>query len=206
MSETQYEVDQKSHSKQAFNGFFKGLLASIPFVGSPIVGAWDGYWGSRLEETVKYITTAVIKLGEEKIDKQYIESEEYLDLFTLALRTRMQSRSRQKAKFILGMLLESMQKNRSERFQTSDKEAFLFLLDRLTEREMDFLYQFSQGTYSGKSKNDIYQSGDDLALAVDALLTNGILREEDTWEKHLAESMRGREFIAYLKILAETDC
>ena len=26
----------------------------------------------------------------------------------------------------------------------------------------------------------IYQSGDDLALAVDALLTNGILREEDT--------------------------
>lgn len=28
---------------------------------------------------------------------------------------------------------------------------------------------------------------------------------EDTWEKHLAESMRGREFIAYLEVLAKTD-
>lgn len=205
MPETQHELDQKNHVKQACNGLFKGLIASIPFIGSPITGAWDGYWGSRLEETVELLTAAVDKLGEEKIDTQYVTSEEYLDLFTLALRTRMQSRSKQKAKFILGMLIESMQKNRDERFQISEKESFLFLLDRLTEREMDFLYRFSKGEYSGKSKNDIYQSGDDLALAVDGLLTNGILREEDTWQKHLAESMRGREFVAYLKILAEAD-
>jgi hypothetical protein len=110
------EIKTASDILQAFNGFFKGLVDSIPFVGSPIVGAWDGYWGSLFEETVEYLATAVIKLGEEKIDKQYIESEEYLDLFTLALRTRMQSRSQQKAKFILGMLLESMQKIRDERF------------------------------------------------------------------------------------------
>ena len=137
MSETQYEVDQKRHSKQAFNGIIKGLFASIPFIGSSIVGALDGYWSSRFEETVEHLTTAVIRLAEEKIDKQYIESKEYLDLLTLALRIRMQSRSRQKAKFILGMLLESMQKNRDERFQTSDKESFVQLLDRLSEREKE---------------------------------------------------------------------
>jgi len=58
--------------------------------------------------------------------------------------------------------------------------------------------------HRGKSKNDIYQSGDELGLAVDGLLTNGVIREDDTWEKHIVESMRGREFIAYLKVLATT--
>lgn len=198
------EIDHKIHLKQAAIGACKGLLSSIPYVGSPIVGTWDSYWNSRFQETVKKLSTAVEQLGEEKIDKQYIESEEYLDLFHAALRCRLQSRSQTKAKFILGMLVESMQKDRNARFQTSDKESFLFILDRLTEKEMDFLYHFSQGEYQGKSKNDIYQSSDELGLAVDGLLTNGVIREDDTWEKHLVESMRGREFIAYLKMLAVT--
>jgi len=204
MSEIECKIDQKTHRKQAGIGAFKGLLSSIPFVGSPIVGAWDSYWNSRFQETVEQLSVAVEKLGEEKLDKQYVESEEYVDLFHAALRSRLQSRSQAKAKFILGMLVESMQKDRDARFQTSDKELFLFILDRLTEKEMDFLYRFSQGEYRGKSKNDIYQSGDELGLAVDGLLTNGVIREDDTWEKHLVESMRGREFIAYLKVLAIT--
>jgi len=206
MAEVQYEVDQKRHLKQAgigvVVGVIKGLIASIPVIGSSITAAWEGYQGSRLQEAIDYLTAAVTKLGEDKIDKQFIESEEYVDLFNLALRTRMQSRCKEKAKFILGMLIESMQKNRAERFQTSEKESFLFILDRLTEKEMAFLYRFSQSEYRGKSKNDIYQNGDDLALAVDGLLTKGLLREDDTWEKHLVESMLGREFIAYLKILS----
>ena len=61
------------------------------------------------------------------------------------------------------------------------------------------------GEFIGKSKNDIYQTDEGLAKAMDGLLAYGILREGDTWQKHLAESMLGREFIAYLKILAKTD-
>ena len=62
---------------------------------------------------------------------------------------------------------------------------------------MNFLYRFLQGECRGKSKNDIYQSGAELGLAVDGLLTNGVIREDDTWDKHLVESFHGREFIAY---------
>ena len=62
---------------------------------------------------------------------------------------------------------------------------------------MNFLYRFLQGEYRGKSKNDIYQTGDELGLAVDGLLTNGVIHEGDTWDKHLVESVGGREFIAY---------
>ncbi len=202
MSEIECEIDQKMHFKQAGRGAFKGFLSSVPFVGSSIIGAWDSYWNSRFQETVEQLSKAVEKIGEEKIDKQYVESEEFIDLFHAAILSRLQSRSQKKAKFILGMLVESMQKDRDARFQTSDKESFLFILGRLTEREMDFLSRFSQGEYRGKSKNDIYQISEELGFAIDGLLINGIIREDGTWEKHLIESMLGRKFIAYLKTLA----
>ena len=72
MSEIECEIDQKTHRKQARIGAFKGLLSSIPFVGSPIVGAWDSYWNSRFQETVEQLSVAVEKMGEEKIDKPYV--------------------------------------------------------------------------------------------------------------------------------------
>lgn len=204
MNEDVRKVDHAKHLKQAAIGGFKGLIASIPYIGSPAMEAWDGYWNSRLQDTVDQLSAAIIRIDEEKIDKEYIESEECADLFYIAFRIRMQSRSEKKAKFILGMLLESVQKNRDIRFQTSQKESFLFILDQLTEEEMDFLFHFSQGVYNQKSKNDIYQIGDNRqGIAVDSLLSKGILREDNTWSKHLAESMLGREFIAYVKILAK---
>lgn len=101
------------------------------------------------------------------------------------------------------MLVESVQKNRNSRFHTSQKESFLNILDQLTEEEMDFLFHFSEGEYHQKSKSDIYKIGHiRLGIALDGLLSKGILREDDTWAKLLVESMLGQEFIAYLKVLA----
>jgi len=104
------------------------------------------------------------------------------------------------------MLVESVQKDRDARFSCDLKETFLFILNQLTEDEMNFLYDFSRGEYLQKSKNDIYGIGDSYAIAIDGLLSKGILREKasasGSWNKYISESMLGREFIEYLKKLA----
>lgn len=92
--ENVYEINHGKHLKQVAIGGFKGLIASIPFIGSPAVGAWDSYWNSRFQDTIDQLSTAITRIGEEQIDKEYIVSEECADLFYKAFRTRTQSRSK----------------------------------------------------------------------------------------------------------------
>jgi hypothetical protein len=113
------------------------------------------------------------------------------------------SRSKKKAKFIIGLLTETLRKDRSTDFSISLKETFLFLLDQLTDEEMNLLYRFSQEEYLNKSKDQIYKMGDKCkSIALDGLIAKGILREDNTWEKKIIESMLGQEFICYIKLLA----
>jgi len=103
------------------------------------------------------------------------------------------------------MITESIQENRNLRFDTSIKMSFISLLDQLSEEELIFLSKFSKGEYQQKSKNDIYQGGDNkMAIALDCLLAKGLLREgESTRNYCLCVTMLGREFIAYVEMLAE---
>ncbi len=188
-------MNQSKHIIKGIIGGAKGLISQIPCIGAPLVGAWEGYWHSRSEDLIKQLCSAIDKLDKEKIDLNYVPSEEFVDLFRKASKIRIESRSVQKAKFILGMLIESMQKDRDTRFSCDLKETFLFILDQLTENEMHFLYEFSQNKYSQKSKNDIYGMGDNYAIAIDGLLSKGILRERETWNKHISESMLGQVLI-----------
>jgi hypothetical protein len=198
------ESNQINHFKQCLIGGVKGLLSTIPFSGSAAIGAWEGYWNSRLEDTITSLSENIEKLGKEKIDQDYIESEEFMDIFLKGLRIRQNSRSKEKARFIVDLFTESLSKARNLHFTVTLKETFLSILDQLSDNEMIFLVQFSNGKYHQKSKNDIYKIGNDLqGIALDGLLAKGILREDDTWVKHIKESILGREFIAYLKLLAQ---
>lgn len=202
---TPLTAQQVKDIKQAAIGAIKGLISSIPLVGGPIIGAWDGFGSSRLDDTIKQLSTRIEKLGEEKIDMTFVKSEEFIDLLHKGLRIRLQHRSKQKAKFIYGMLIESISQDRDLRFSTALKESFLSILDQLSDEEMIFLHDFSHGKYTGKSQDDIYQIGDKEGIAMDGLLAKRILRIDSTWEQNIAESMIGREFITYLKLLAYED-
>lgn len=199
------EISNNKHIKQIGVGGLKGLISGISVIGSIIAGAYDSYQNSRQEDIVQQLSQRIEKLGQDKIDIEYIKSEEFIDLIQKAIKVWLQSRSKQKAKFILGLLTESLRKDRDQHFSTALKESFLSVLDQLTDDEMLFLYDFSKGKFQGKSKDTIYQSGDVEGVAMDTLLAKGILREDSTWNKHIVESMFGREFIAYLKLLAKED-
>ncbi len=180
-------------------------ISTIPVIGTLLTSTWTAYNNSRFQDMVDNLSKQLLQLGEEKLDKEYISSEEFIDLFNLALKTRIQHRSTQKAKFIYGLIIESVSKARSFAFSTSLKESFLHCLDQLSDEELHFLYEFSQDKLHQKSRDAIYQISDQYGIAVDGLISNGILRVDGTWQQAIALTMLGREFIAYMKTLAYTD-
>lgn len=187
-------------------GALKGLFSTIhPVIGPLLIGAWDGYQSSRLEEMIQQMSNAIAKLGEEKIDLPYILGEEFYDLFHKAARVRLLSRSIKKVKLIDGLLIESFEKDRNLRFSTALKESFLLVLDQLTDEEIIFLNEFIQDKYKEKSIEEIYQMGNSEGIVVDCLIAKGILRIDSTWGQHVVESMFGKEFVAYLKIFAKEE-
>lgn len=182
-------------------GALKSLFSLIPPF-AIVLGAWDGYKSARLVEFVEELSNKISRIDEDKIDAAYIESEEFYDLFQKCLRVRLQHRSKLKAKFILGLITESVSKDRNQRFNTSIKESFLTLLDEMSDVEQVFLSDFAKGEYKKKSRRDVYQGKDPYtAIALDALYTKGILKDADTWEKCIEISALGREFIEYITIL-----
>lgn len=184
-------------------GAIKQAIGSVPVIGGMILGMLDGIEKIRADEMMKAFSARIESLEKSKIDVAMIKSEEFLDLFCQAIRVRTRHRSQQKAKFIVGLLTDSIKVERLARFGIEIKETFLMLLDQLSDGELQFLCDFAKGDYEGKSKVNIYQSADKpQAIALDLLLSKGILTEDWTWEKNIKASELGQEFIAYLKHLA----
>jgi hypothetical protein len=198
----QAKLDRVQAAKAVVKGGLKGLLSSIPVIGDVVLGGWDGYLGARSDAFVVQLSQAIQRLDESKIDKEFIQGEEFFDLFQKAWRSYLQTRSKEKARLILGIIVETLQMDRAARFSVSIKESFLFLLDQMTDGEVEFLRQFAQGKYLQKSRDDVYQMGDAEAVALDGLFAKEVLRPDSTWKQSIAESMLGREFIQYIKLLA----
>ncbi len=194
---------EKYKVQEQVAGAFKGLIASVPCIGSPLIGAWEGYHSARMKDAINSLSERVEKLGAEKIDYGYIESEEFVDLFFKILRAIQQSRSRKKAKLFESFLIESMGQDRNLQYSIELKEIFVATLSGLSDTAIEALYLFSKGRFSQKGRESVYQMGDtSQAIAVDELFANGILMREGPWNPPIVASKLGQELIAYLNVLA----
>lgn len=196
------EKKQIKAIEASINSSIKALVSCVPVI-SLILAARDGYQSSRSEDAINELSEKVLNMKQEKIDKEYIESEEFFDLFSKAMRIRLQSRSKEKARFIVGLLVESMRKDRNKVFSGSLKDLFLSILDQLSNEEMIFLHDFSQGSYHQKPKGDIYQMSEGQGLAMDLLIAKGILTQDSTWDQYVIATTFGKKFIDYIKFLAQ---
>lgn len=188
--------------KGTAEGAFKSLFSLIPPF-SLALGAWDGYQNARAIELMEELLEKIARIDDKKIDAAYIESEEFYDLIQKSFKIRMQHRSKLKAKFVINLITESVCKDRDSRFNTSIKETFLVLLDGMSDIELIFLSDFAKGEYFEKSRRDVYQGDNDKSIALDVLYTKGILKDADTWVKHIDVTKLGQEFIEYIKILSK---
>lgn len=147
----------------------------------------------------------VNEIKEEKIDKEQIIGEAFIDFLNRALEVLLHSSSEKKVKIILNMIIESVKKDRDLRFSYELKENFLFILEKLTDYEIDFLCEFAQYKYIHLSTKDIYELSDQHGIAMDGLILKGILQKQNRLTKPIELSMRGIEFIRYFAILVHKE-
>ncbi|MCE5315976.1 MAG: hypothetical protein LLG04_01255 [Parachlamydia sp.] len=186
----------------AIYGALMGQISSIPILGGAVTGALDRTQQIRADEFLQSLYDKIACIGNEKVDKNFLRTEECADLFLHAIRVRMRHRSQQKAKFIVGLMTESVLIERDPRFTVNLKESFLNLIDQLTDDDLYFLKEFREGKYMKMNKDDVYSKLDQKAVSLDHLMALGIISEESTWQKHITLTMRGREFYDYLEIIA----
>lgn len=144
----------------------------------------------------------VKRIDSQKLDKEYIQSEEFVDLLSQAMRARIRHRSQEKAKVLLQLINNCICIDRSNRYETDFKETFIWIIDQLTQSEMKFLADFSEGVYQEKCRSDVYESGRKSdSIALDGLVSKGLLGDDDTWAKCIKATTLGEEFLEYLKFL-----
>lgn len=201
-------IGQKNQNKLEgiAEGAFKGLVSLLPPVFGIALGAWDGYSNARWVEFIEELTYKVSRIEEKKIDFEYIKSEEFYDLFQKSCKVRLQHRSKLKAKFILDMITESISKDCDLRFNTNLKERFLVLIDDMSDVELLVFSDFAKHEYAQKSRADVYNEKDKpTTIALDELYAKEMLKDADTWDKHIELSALGKEFFEYISILSNQD-
>ncbi len=195
------KLTSKSRFMAAGAGSIKGLLSELPYIGPAVIGAWDGYHASRQDEFVNELSEQLKNLDDKKVDQDYIHSEEFYDLFYKALRIRCLHRSKIKARFILGLVLNSVTNDRDREISTSLKEQFLSILDPLSDEEMKLLYDFSTGEYTRTTKEQFYEKAK--GVEIDGLIAKSILAVDATWDQCIILTAFGKKFVDYMCVLAK---
>lgn len=192
---------KKGLLKDLIVGGVKSSLSLFPPF-SVAIGAWEGYQDGRKEHFINELSKRISKIEDEKIDRNFVKSEEFYDLFYKCCRLRLQHRSLKKAEFIVNLIGESISVGRDDRFNVSLKESFLDLIDLMSDIELTFLGKFERGDFPEKTRNDFYKETDkSQAIALDGLYKHGIIKDKDTWDKPIEASVLGREFLEYVKVL-----
>ena len=195
------KLTNKNHLISAGAGSIKGIISGLPYIGPAVIGAWDGYCASRQNEFINELSEQLNNLDNKKVDQDYIDSEEFYDFFHRALRTRCLHRSKIKARFILGLVLNSVTNDRDREVSTSLKEQFLSILDQLSDEEMKLLYDFSEGKYTSTTKEQFYKKAK--GVEIDGLIAKSILTVNAAWDQCIILTAFGEKFISYMRILAK---
>jgi len=186
----------------SLNGVIIQAIGNVPFIGGIIQGVLSGIEQKRAREFIHGMVERVNRIDSQKVDEEYVKSEEFIDLLSQAIRARIRHRSKEKAEVLLRLINDSICLDRSRRYEADFKETFIWIIDQLTQSEMIFLADFSKGVYQEKCKSDVYKSerkSDSIAL--DGLVSKGLLGDDDTWDKHVKATSLGEEFLDYLKYL-----
>lgn len=151
------EKISKDYSNNLGLRFYVSL---IPTIGGTIDLLMTSKWQDSIKKRIKIFFDAVKEefddIEENKIDKKFLESEEFMDLFinllNLASKTRSNDKIRIYTKILKGSLII-----KNDEFNSED---YLHVLEELTPNELSFAKQFydlkiAKNEYLSESQNDI---------------------------------------------------
>lgn len=116
----------------------RALINAIPYIGGSIdillSSSGQSFIQKRIERFIEELNRQVSQLGDNKINKDFLNTEEAFDLiikaFNAASRTRQQEKLKLYSKIIKGALTEGRE------FEEDDPETFLRIIEELTVKEL----------------------------------------------------------------------
>lgn len=125
---------------------FRGIVASIPYIGSSIDAIISGYGEKirqkRIDQTITILKDDMAKIEQKKIDKTFLDGEEFYDLalrvFRYSLRTRHSKKITLYCKILAGSVLLD---NRNERHSAEDFLGFVSELSLIDIRVAAEIYK-----------------------------------------------------------------
>jgi hypothetical protein len=129
------------------------LVQLVPMIGSAI-DAYFGTWGQNIREDrlvalIDGLSEAVRSVGEDKLDRSFLETEEFYDLLTRAGRAAMETRDREKIRMYAALLIGAAVHPAAT--TPLEPEAALVSLISLTPTEVSLLRVIIDKTAGGAS-------------------------------------------------------
>lgn len=152
----------------------RAYIQMIPIVGGSVdlllTSKWHKISQKRLEIFIEAVTEEFALIEETKVDRQFLETEEFFDLVIKALNLVIKTRSSEKIKLYAKILQGSLTKSNS----TFHAEDYLNVLEELTEKELVFAKCF----YELKSKNEPYLKDDQNDISYTSMSFLNVSKEE----------------------------
>lgn len=140
----------KSVSKHVSIGLIKGALNSIPVIGAyldeGIFEVRSRIKQERFEKLVNYLQDQVKMLGDNAINKAFLESEEFIDLFDNVVEKSLKTRHEEKIE-LYAKILSSSIKN-GELTDYDSELSFINIIDNLTVNELIVIKNLSLKKYA----------------------------------------------------------
>jgi hypothetical protein len=116
----------------------RALINAIPYIGSSIdillSSSGQSFISKRIEKFIEELNRQVLQLSDDKINKDFLNTEEGFDLivkaFSSASRTRQHEKLKLYSKIVKGALTEGKE------FEEDDPEIYLRIIEELTVKEL----------------------------------------------------------------------
>jgi hypothetical protein len=132
------KVLEKGAEKYSQNAYLRAIVSAIPGIGSSMDVLFSDIWmkkqAERIEGWIGFLHKEMESVKEEKLNNDYLQSDEFLDLtvsaMTAATRTRNEEKQKLYAKILKGAVL-------TEGDAADDPEEYLTMLQELSPKELE---------------------------------------------------------------------
>lgn len=133
---------RKKDISQNWESLIRSFFGLTPFAGTALNELFFGNRSrkqqARVNEWVKSLASAIERISEEKLDKDYLRSEEFEDVFFSTLRRVANHGTKEKLQYFKNLLLNQVRLKAEPSFI----ETFLMLISQLSSKQLLLLYQY----------------------------------------------------------------
>jgi hypothetical protein len=175
--------DEPLHPTRAIERYsespvFRALVTAIPYLGGSI-DALFGQWGAEIAQRrfrvlLEELAKETARLDASKVDKAFLDSEEFVDLFTRAAREAARSRHREKVRLFARILAGRACVDWSG---STDAEEILDVLAGLSLRQISIMVRMWNRAHGHQLIEEVLPEHDERPFDYQRLVVMGLLSD-----------------------------